>query len=250
MAENIMMSEMSWTEVEEALKERPVALIPVGAFAAHGPHLPLVTDTVIARELARRGAAKLKAHGVASLILPPVPFVVAEWGAEFPGSLSLPVDTATALLRDLAVAASRHFRAVVYVNALFEPAHLECLKQAVEQAEAKGANATWLNLTKKRWEATLGASFRQADHAGPWETSVMLAVAPEQVRDSVRRSLPPIEGVPAALRKGAATLAAAGAEDGYSGDPTAANAEEGSAAIEAAAEVLSLSVMEFLGSKG
>lgn len=249
MADNILMSEMSWTEVEEALKERPVALIPVGGFEAHGPHLPLVTDTVIAHELARRGAARLRAHGVAALILPSVPFVVAEWGAGFAGSLSLPADTAKALLRDLAVAASRHFRAVVYVNALFEPAHLECLKLAVEEAEAKGAKATWLNLTKKRWEATLGAAFRQADHAGPWETSVMLAIAPEQVRDSVRRSLPPIEGVPAALKKGAATLAAAGAEDAYTGDPTAANAEEGHASLEAAAEVLSLSVLEFLGSK-
>jgi creatinine amidohydrolase/Fe(II)-dependent formamide hydrolase-like protein len=48
MAENIVMSEMTWTEVDEALKERPVALLPVGAVEAHGPHLPVSADTVIA----------------------------------------------------------------------------------------------------------------------------------------------------------------------------------------------------------
>jgi len=61
MAENIVLSEMTWTEVDEAIRERPVALVPVGAIEAHGPHLPVSTDTLIATEMARRGAKKLKA---------------------------------------------------------------------------------------------------------------------------------------------------------------------------------------------
>ena len=54
MAEHIEMSEMTWTEVEEAMKDRPVGILPVGSIQAHGPHLPLNTDTVIAMEMARR----------------------------------------------------------------------------------------------------------------------------------------------------------------------------------------------------
>ena len=46
---------MTWTEVDEAMKDRPVAILPVGAIEAHGPHLPLTTDTVIATEMAKRG---------------------------------------------------------------------------------------------------------------------------------------------------------------------------------------------------
>ena len=56
MAENIVLSEMTWTEVDEAIKDRPVALVPVGAVEAHGPHLPVSADTVIALEMAKRGA--------------------------------------------------------------------------------------------------------------------------------------------------------------------------------------------------
>ena len=114
MAENIVTSEMTWTEVDEALKERPVAILPVGAVEAHGPHLPLSTDTVIAVEMARRGAAKLKEHSIPALILPPVYFTVADFGADFAGTLSVTGETAVALLRDVCVAASKRFRAVAH----------------------------------------------------------------------------------------------------------------------------------------
>src|SRR5262245_39801947 len=132
MAEHIVMSEMTWTEVDDALKERPVALLPVGAVEAHGPHLPLSADTVIATEMARRGARKLKEHGIPSLILPPVYFTVADFGVDFAGTISLPAETATALIRDVALAAGKKFRAVCFVNIHLEPKHQECLKRSEE----------------------------------------------------------------------------------------------------------------------
>src|SRR5688500_11004174 len=121
MAENIVTSEMTWTEVDEALKDRPVALVPVGAIEAHGPHLPLTTDSVIALEMARRGAAKLKERSVPSLILPPVQFTVAEFGADFAGTISVSPETAVALLRDVALAAAKRYRCVAFVNIHLEP---------------------------------------------------------------------------------------------------------------------------------
>src|SRR6187549_777863 len=107
MADNIVTLEMTWTEVDEALKDRPVALIPVGAVEAHGPHLPVSTDTLIATEMAKRGAAKLKEHSIPSLILPPVYFTVADFGADFAGTLSVPAETSVALLRDVCSAAAK-----------------------------------------------------------------------------------------------------------------------------------------------
>src|SRR5688572_1039103 len=89
MADNIVVAEMSWTEVDEALKERPVAILPVGAIEAHGPHLPVTADSIIATEMAQRGAKKLKEHGVSALILPPVNFSVADFGADFAGTITV-----------------------------------------------------------------------------------------------------------------------------------------------------------------
>jgi creatinine amidohydrolase len=249
MADNIVTLEMTWTEVDEAMKDRPVALVPVGAVEAHGPHLPLNTDTVIATEMARRGAAKLKDSGVASLILPAVYFTVADFGADFAGTISLPAETATALLRDVAVAAGRKFRAVCFVNVHLEPKHQECLKKAVEEANKAGVSVCFADITKKRWAELLGDAYRQGDHGGAFETSLMMAAAPDQVRERERISLPPTDGLMAAIKKGARSFVEAGGEDAYFGDPTAASAEEGESLFEALVEALSMTVMEHLGSK-
>ena len=249
MTENIVVAEMTWTEVDEALEKRPVALLPVGAIEAHGPHLPLNADTIIATEMAKRGAAKLLEHGVHALILPPVNFTVADFGADFAGTISVPAETATALLRDVCVSASKKFRAVALANIHLEPKHIECLKAAVEQANKSGASVCWADITKKRWVETLGDAFKQGDHGGAFETSLMMAAAPDMVRERERISLPPVDGLMAALKKGAKTFAEAGGEDAYFGDPTAASAEDGETYYEALAEILRLSVMEHLGSK-
>jgi creatinine amidohydrolase len=249
MADQIEISQMTWTEVDEAMKDRPVALLPVGATEAHGPHLPLCADTVIATEMARRGAAKLREHGVPALILPPVSFTVADFGADFAGTLSVPPETSVALLRDVCLAATRKFRAVALVNMHLEPRHVDSLKTAVEAAKKSGASVCWVDITKKRWSETLGEAFQAGDHAGAFETSLMMAAAPDMVRERERISLPPMEGLAPALKKGAKTFTEAGGEDAYFGDPTAASAEAGDEHFEALAEILRLSVMEHLGSK-
>jgi creatinine amidohydrolase len=249
MAENIVISEMTWTEVDEAMKDRPVAILPVGATQARGPHLPLSTDVVLAVAMSRRGAAKLKEHGIPALILPPVHFTVAELAAGFAGTVSIPAETVTAMVRDVCVAAAQRFRGVVIANLNLEARHVECLKKAVEEGRKAGATVCYADIAKKRWADTLGETFRDGDHGGAFETSLMMAAAPDQIREKARIGLPPVEGVGAALKKGTKTLVEAGAEDAYSGDPTAASAEDGENVLEALGEILSLSVMEMLGSK-
>jgi len=249
MAENIVIAEMSWTEVDEALKERPIAFLPVGATEAHGPHLPLSTDTVIATEMARRGAARLKEHGVHALVLPPVMFTVADFGADFAGTITLPPDTAVALVRDICISAARRFRAVALANAHLEPLHMECLKKATEEARKAGANVCFTDITRKRWAEILGDVFQQGDHAGAFETSLMMAVAPKMVRERERISLAPVDGLMPALKKGAKSFVEAGGEDAYFGDPTAASSEDGEASFDALGEIMRVSVMEHLGSK-
>ena len=247
MAENIVMTEMSWTEVEKALEDRPVGLLPVGSTEAHGPHLPLCADSVMATEMAKRGAKKLKEHGVPSLILPAVQYTLCDFGAEFPGTVSIPAETATALLRDVCIAAGKRFRAIALVNLHLEPLHVECVKNAVEQAKKAGVSVTWVDITRKRWADTLGKAFLAGDHAGAWETSLMMAAAPQMVRERERISLAPMDGLMPALKRGAKTFQEAGGEDAYFGDPTAASAEDGEAAFNTLGQILSLTVMEHLG---
>jgi creatinine amidohydrolase len=250
MADNLLMNEMSWTEVEDALKEqRPIALLPVGTTEAHGPHLPVTTDTIIAVELARRGVKTLEERGLHALIMPPVTFSVSQLAAEFPGTISLPAETVVALVRDVCVALSKSFRAIALVNVNQEAAHIDALKKAVEEANGAGASVCLTDFAKKRWVDQLGEAFAAGDHGGSFQTSLMMAAAPDQVRERERISLPPMDGLAAALKKGAKTFAEAGGEDAYFGDPTAASTETGEAMFEALAGILGLAVAEYVGSK-
>jgi creatinine amidohydrolase/Fe(II)-dependent formamide hydrolase-like protein len=250
MADQIVLSEMTWSEVDEVLSARPaVAIVPVGTTEAHGPHLPLSVECIIAAEVAKRGATKLKEHGVKSLVLPTVTYSVAERAADFAGTISISPESLTVLLRDVAIAASKKFRAVAFANLHLEPANVDAIKKAVSEATAAGASTCYVDITRKRWADMLGDQFDPDEHGGAIESSLMLAVDPERVRERERISLPPVEEAGPALKKGAKTLLEAGAEDAYTGDPTAASREDGENMLDALAEILSLSVMEHLGSK-
>ena len=68
---------MTWEEARDATGPKSVAILPVGAIEAHGPHLPLETDVIIAQAMARAGAARLDARGQRAVVLPPLSYTAA-----------------------------------------------------------------------------------------------------------------------------------------------------------------------------
>src|ERR1700741_729266 len=93
----------TWPELRN-LQNRtaPCALIlPVGSTEAHGPHLPLSADVIIAEEMAARAARTLESRGETALTLPPLAYSVTDFSEGFTGSVSIRPETATALARDI-----------------------------------------------------------------------------------------------------------------------------------------------------
>src|SRR5437773_10325258 len=82
------LAQLTWEEVRDLDRERTLVVLPVGAIEAHGPHLPLDTDVVIAAAMARAGARKLAARGRVVVILPALAYNAASFGAAFHGMLS------------------------------------------------------------------------------------------------------------------------------------------------------------------
>src|SRR6266550_1044024 len=95
------LAQLTWEEVRDLDRARTIVVLPVGAIEAHGPHLPLDTDVVIATAMARDGARKLAAHGGGGgggppvLILPALAYTPASFAPAFPGPLSIPGITVT-----------------------------------------------------------------------------------------------------------------------------------------------------------
>ena len=79
---------MTWEEARDAAGPGSVAILPVGAIEAHGPHLPLETDVIIAQAMARSGAARQAARGSSVVVLPPLTYTAAAFAQGFAGTLS------------------------------------------------------------------------------------------------------------------------------------------------------------------
>lgn len=243
--------EMSYPRLAAAAAERSVAILPLGAVEAHGPHLPVGADVWIAEAMARDGARRLAAAGVAAFVLPPLAYAPAPFAAEFAGTLSIRPETLGALVVDLADGlAARGVPVLALANAHFDPAQVAALREvALRLGERRRPRIAFPDLTRRALAERLGDEFRSgACHAGRYETSILLAERPDLVDEPARRALRPLEvSLPAAMRDGRSTFGAAGLDAAYCGDPASASAEEGRALVGALGEILAESVVAALG---
>lgn len=240
----------TWTEVGAMGPQDPVALLPVGSTEPHGPHLPLETDVIISIEMARRAAARLESRGLAGLVLPPVAYSVTDFSRDFPGCITLSRETSSALLAEICRSVlGQGFRAVCLVNSHLEPDHLAVLRDVASLvAEETGKPVVFPDKTERRWATRLGEEFRSgACHAGRYESSLVMAVAPSLVRESIRKGLPenPVS-IGRKIKEGIRSFREAGSDQAYFGDPASATAAEGEATYEILAEMIATAVIEAL----
>lgn len=235
-----VLADHTWEEIA-GLKD-PLAILPVGATEAHGPHLPLQTDVVIALAMAQSAAKRLAARGHEVLLLPPLAYSAAGFAAGFAGTIGIRPETATALVVDIARGCGARLLGIA--NAHLDPGHLASLHKA---AEAGGI--AFPDLTRKPWALRLTDEFRSgACHAGRFEGSIVLAERPDLVREEVRRTLPPNPAsLSRAIREGRRTFGEAGGPRAYFGDPAAATADEGRATIEVLGAILEEAMISVAG---
>ena len=241
------LAQLTWEEVRDLDRARTIVVLPVGAMEAHGPHLPLATDVVIATAMARAGARRLAARHVV-LILPSLAYTAAGFAAAFPGTLSVSGGTVTTLIVELARGLSAQgFRLLAIANAHLDPEHLTALHDAVTRGRAERLlPIVFPDLTRRPWGSRLGDEFKSgACHAGRFETSIVLREHPSGVRDKIRRTLlPNLQSLSDAIKAGKRTFEAAGGNRAYFGDPAAATPEEGSTLIDALGGILDEAVLE------
>ena len=223
---NHLAAQLPWPRVKALAAEGAWALLPVGSTEAHGPHLPLNVDVVIAQEVCRRVGAALE-----SVEFPPLAYSLTEFAAPFAGTVSLSADTARALLvgvlRGIGLAG---FGRVCVINHHLEPAHFKLVHAAAAEAQT---NASFRIVVpdhrRKPTGPKLGDEFMHGgSHAGCYETSLMLAAAPQLVDRQHLAELPALEiNLPQVIKDGAKNFLECGGANAYFGVPSSATAQEG-----------------------
>ncbi|MGQ7884476.1 creatininase family protein [Paenibacillus sp. WC2504] len=98
MSNAYILTQMTWPEVEVALKTVKIAIIPLGAHEQHGPHMVESCDAVLAEEMGKRLTARLYPE---ALLTPTINMGVSPHHLHFPGTISLEPTTVIAILRDM-----------------------------------------------------------------------------------------------------------------------------------------------------
>lgn len=158
-------------------------VINVAAIEQHGPHLAIDTDATIGAHFLDRLEERM---GEQVLILPQVKVCCSEHHMEFAGTLSVRHETFLAYVGDILDSVARHgFTNIVIFNShggnqaigqvlleKFGSSHRDC----------RIAILTWWRLAAPELETIRETGFAGVNHACEFETSLMLLVAPEDVR--------------------------------------------------------------------
>jgi creatinine amidohydrolase len=233
-----------------ALRELPgklVVLLPVGSVEPHGPHLSLLTDTVISEVVAVRAAQFLneqKAPPIHTLIAPSIPYGVTDCAAGFAGGISIPGNVLTAYV----AAVAQSLRAAGADLVCIINNHLEPAQDAAIRAAAGPGIVVACPLTRK-WARTLSAEFKSgACHAGQYETSIVLAADAGLVDADAQSELADVPiSLSAGLQAGLATFIEMGMSQAYAGSPSRGSVAEGNEMIDRLADMVVSEVIDGLG---
>lgn len=182
------MEEMSWLEISEALKSGVnTAIIPLGSVEQHGHHLPLLTDTIEAHYLSEMIAQEVGFALVAPAIRPGY----SEHHMDFPGTISLRLETLASIIRDYCASLIHHgFKNIVMLNchggnipvlsavaAEFAMAHAKDGITVISIVDVLSEIFT----CRDRDKIGHPEGWPEGIHGGKYETSFILAYRPELV---------------------------------------------------------------------
>ncbi|WP_432827712.1 creatininase family protein [Dactylosporangium sp. CA-092794] len=221
-----------------ALPEHGIAVLPVGAIEQHGPHLPLITDLLVADSLARDAVA---AHGDEHelWLLPALACTKSDEHAWAAGTLWLSATTLMAVVHDLGRSVAKTpLRKLVFLNG--HGGNSALLNVCARQLRIDFGLATFVmhpSVPPDQGGASPPEELGTGIHGGKDETSLVLHLRPDLVRmDLARRNVPEHLADFSRVRFGGPVTFGWTSDDfgtdGTLGDPTLADAGHGAALYE------------------
>jgi creatinine amidohydrolase len=225
-------------ELRDLAAREAIVVLPVAAMEQHGPHLPVMVDTLLCGEVATRAARRASGrHPV--VVAPTIWSGLSEHHMPFGGTFTLDFTTFRSLIECLCRSLLRDgFRRVLLLNG--HGGNVAALRVVVD--ELRGLDMRLATATYWQVDPVAIADIleRQSgvQHACEAETSMVMALRPELVDESKFAAAKHVE--PGRVAGQAQALHSPmkfeeRTPSGAVGDPTAASAEKGEKLLEAAA---------------
>ena len=228
-----LFSELTRDEARERAADSLV-VVPTASIEQHGPHLAVVTDTLLVTTVARRSAEAIDAPVV---VTPTVCYGNSHHHRPHSGVLSLRSDLFQATIRDLIEGLSLSgYRQILLLNGHGgNTAPNQVVAQdAVHRYDLPGkvhAAAYW-DVARDALVAGGLENDMIPGHAGHFETAMMMAIRPDLVRQTVLDELPAVDREQIGLPSGKpGTFSQQNREwgmgPGYTDNPSSATPEAG-----------------------
>lgn len=177
---------MYWDELTspqlDALDRAIPVLLPISATEQHGYHLPMATDRMIGNHICEQINKVINEQ---VLVLPMISIGCSEHHKDFPGSLSVQHDTMLSQMSDIAdCVVSYGFKNLFVINSHggnqgIAQSFLE--RFGYRNPEVTMAFSSWWRVANEEIRSIQESGPGGVGHAGEFETSLMLHIAPHLV---------------------------------------------------------------------
>ena len=178
----VFLPEMSFAEVEEILHQVELAILPTGSNEGHGPHLPLQVDAATATFVSFRAAERLHPK---ALVAPPLTVGHSPQHLEFPGSMTLRVETQIRVLTDYCQSLMgygiKRF-AIVNGHGNNMAVNAQAARRITEELGVLVASFAYWETIDPEKIAKINDGRHYPGHADEFETSMILHICPEHTR--------------------------------------------------------------------
>ncbi|MFP3871380.1 MAG: creatininase family protein [Candidatus Natronoplasma sp.] len=179
MVEKIRWGEMNRWELEQRAEVVDTTILPIGSLEQHGPHLPLDTDSYDAEHLVEEAVRRLETPK--PVILPTIPYGVSDHHMGFPGTVTVASKTLEDLIVDVGRSVIRHgFRKFFILTG--HGGNEAAVKTAARRLKKETGMDVFMDsfdlMDPEKGELV---ESENDEHAGEFETSLVLAVREELV---------------------------------------------------------------------
>lgn len=232
----IQLEELSWKQLDAYDRTKTIIFIPFSPLEEHGPHLPIGTDFLTARDAAKEAIRLIHKTNpeLQNILFPAIPLGYSKMASDFPGTVSTQLKTLKSIVCDVCCSLARFkFKYFVICTFHMDLGHLKAIYSGMKKAmktyditiiEPWGPYFYHKEVEKR--EPQVGFDTKKEVHACFRETSLMNYQYPYLVDPSYKtlQSIYRDLYSPRVLGK---TFKDIGINEGYVGSPARADSDYG-----------------------
>jgi len=232
----LQLEELNWKNIENLDREKTIIFIPISPLEEHGPHLPVGTDFLTAKDIAKDASEILskKKPKFLYVIFPAIPVGYCKMAACFPGTISTRVKAIKSIVFDVCSSLAQYgFKYFVICTFHMDIGHLKGIYSGIDRLLRKynikvvePMGPYFFNDEVEKNEPKMGFDTKKEKHGGFRETSLMRYQYPYLVDESYKKLKTTYKNLYSPKYVGK-TFKDIGIDDGYVGSPSLADSDYG-----------------------